>query len=321
MPTIEQFLSLISQYGYLLILFGVMAESAGVPVPGETLLIASGILVQQGTLDLGDAIIFGILGAVIGDQIGYWVGREGGRPFVLRWGRYVLITPERLARTERFFERHGGKAVFLARFVAGLRVFGALVAGISRMRLSTFLLYNVLGGAVWATAAILVGYFLGKSLGLVERWIGRATILLVSLLALALAFYLIYRWVAAHRDLLASYGESVLAYPPVARLRDRYDRQLLWLSRRLTPGQYLGLHLTAGLLVAAGCLWLFGGVAEDIVTRDPLVRFDQALADYLHTLAAPPLTAFFLFVTALGSIEALALLGVLVAATLAWRRR
>src|SRR5215207_2852286 len=149
----DRILSLIEHYGYLIVLFGVMLESTGVPLPGETILLASGVLVQRGHLDLGDAIVFGILGAVVGDQIGYWVGREGGRPFVLRWGRYLLVTPERLARAERFFARHGGKAVFLARFVAGLRVFGALVAGISRMRWRTFFFYNALGGMLWATAA------------------------------------------------------------------------------------------------------------------------------------------------------------------------
>src|ERR687891_1420715 len=76
----DRILSLIEHYGYLVVLFGVMLESTGVPLPGETILLASGVLVQQGHLDLGDAIVFGILGAVIGDQIGYWVGREGGAP-------------------------------------------------------------------------------------------------------------------------------------------------------------------------------------------------------------------------------------------------
>src|SRR5215213_8053308 len=161
----DRVLSLIEHYGYLVVLFGVMLESTGVPLPGETILLAAGVLVQRGHLDLGDTIAFGILGAVLGDQIGYWVGREGGRPFVLRWGRYLFITPGRLGRAEAFFERHGGKAVFLARFFSGLRVFGALVAGISRMRWGTFLIYNALGGAVWATAVVLVGYFLGSSSG------------------------------------------------------------------------------------------------------------------------------------------------------------
>src|SRR5215212_7311266 len=178
----DRVLSLIEQYGYVVILFGVMLESTGVPLPGETILLASGVLVQQGHLDLEDAIVFGILGAVMGDQLGYWAGREGGRRFVLRWGRYVFISPERLARAEAFFERHGGKAVFLARFFSGLRLFGALVAGISRMRWATFILYNVLGGAVWATAVVLLGYFLGSSLGLVERWLGRATLVLALML-------------------------------------------------------------------------------------------------------------------------------------------
>ena len=317
----EHLLSLIEHYGYLVVFFGVMLESTGVPLPGETILLAAGVLVQRGHLDLGDAIVFGILGAVIGDQIGYWVGREGGRPFILRWGRYAFITPEKLARVEAFFVRHGGKAVFLARFFSGFRVLGALVAGMSRMPWRYFILYNALGGATWATAVVLVGYLVGGSLVLVERWMGRATLVLAALIAVAVGFYLAYRWVANNRARLVAYGEAVLAYPPVARLRERFDRQLRWLSRRLTPGQYLGMHLTVGLAAAAGCLWLFGGLAEDLLTNDPLVRFDQATAAYLHSLATPPLTTFFLIVTAFGSVVAIGLLGVIVAAVLAWRRQ
>jgi len=317
----DRILSLIEHYGYLVVLFGVMLESTGVPLPGETILLAAGVLVQRGHLDLGYTIAFGISGAVLGDQIGYWVGREGGRPFVLRWGRYVFITPERLGRAEAFFARHGGKAVFLARFFSGLRVFGALVAGISWMRWLTFLFYNALGGAVWATAVVLAGYFLGSSLGLVERWLGRATLVLALVVAVAVGFYLAYRWASRNQARLAGWGEAVLAYPPVARLLRRYDAQLRWMLRRLTPGQYLGLHLTLGLLAAAGSLWLFGGLVEDLLTGDPLVRFDWVLDDYLHSHATPPLTTFFLIVTAFGSLEAMVILGVVVAAFLARGRR
>ena len=308
----DQILSLIAQYGYLVVFFGVLLESCGVPLPGETILIAAGVMVQQGRLDLGDAIIFGILGAVVGDQIGYWVGREGGRPFVLRWGRYLLVTPERLARAERFFARHGGKAVFLARFVAGLRVFGALVAGISRMRWRTFFFYNAVGGTVWATAAVMVGYLLGGSLDFIARWAGRASLLLLGLVVLALAFYFSYRWVASHQRQIVVFVIAVLAYPPVARLISRYDRQLAWLLGRLAPSQYLGLHLTVGLFAAAGCLWLFGGVTEDLLDNDPLVQFDETVAMFLHNWTTPTLTAFFLVVTALGSLEFIGLLGLVV---------
>src|SRR5215212_5441265 len=140
----QQVLSLIEHYGHLVIFFGVLLQSTGVPLPAQPILVASGFLAQRGHIDVGDAIVFGILGAVVGDQIGYWAGREGGRPFVLRWGRYFRMTPERLARAEAFFERHGGRAVFLARFFAGLRASGARVAGISRMRWRPFVIYSVL---------------------------------------------------------------------------------------------------------------------------------------------------------------------------------
>jgi membrane protein DedA with SNARE-associated domain len=187
-------LHLIGRYGYLAVFFGVSLEGAGVPLPGETVLIATGALVHRGVLDSGDTLFFGILGAVVGGQIGYWVGRFGGRPFVLRWGRYALITPERLGHAEAFFARHGGSAVFLARFVVGLRVFRALVAGTSRMPWGKFAFYNVLGGTVWASVIVSLGYFLWASISLVEHWIGRASLLLLAVLALALLMRWAYRW-------------------------------------------------------------------------------------------------------------------------------
>jgi membrane protein DedA with SNARE-associated domain len=186
-------LHLIGRYGYLVVFFGVMLESAGVPLPGETVLIAAGALVHRGVFNFGEALFFGILGAVVGNQIGYWVGRFGGRPFVLRWGRYLFVTPERLGHAEAFFARHGGSAVFLSRFVVGLRVFGALVAGTSRMSWGKFALYNVLGGTAWAAAAVSLGYFLWASISLVEHWVGRVSIFLLATLALALLLRWAYR--------------------------------------------------------------------------------------------------------------------------------
>jgi undecaprenyl-diphosphatase len=186
-------LELIGRYGYLVIFLGVMAESAGVPLPGETVLIVSGALAHRGVLDLGDVMFFGILGAVTGDQVGYWVGRKGGRPFVLRWGRYLWITSQRLASAQAFFDRHGGRAVFFARFITGLRVFAALAAGTSRMPWGRFALYNALGGTVWATAAVSLGYFLWASISLVEHWVGRASLLIVAALALVLVLRWAYR--------------------------------------------------------------------------------------------------------------------------------
>jgi membrane protein DedA with SNARE-associated domain/membrane-associated phospholipid phosphatase/putative flippase GtrA len=302
----DRILSLIEHYGYLLILFGVMLESTGVPLPGETILIASGILVQRGHLDLGDVIFFGILGAVLGDQIGYWIGREGGRPFILRWGRYVFISPERLARAEAFFERHGGKAVFLARFFSGLRVFGALVAGMSRMRWGTFILYNALGGAVWATAVILVGYFLGSSIGLVERWLGKASLLLGILAFLAVVLYLFYRWATKHPEQLRRAFQR-LGGRRIQRFLD--SPAGFWLRRRFSPRGAYGLALSAGLVLMGLFSWAFGGIAEDLVSRDPLVRVDVRILEFFHSHSAPAFTTAILIFDSIFSPEVLLLAG------------
>jgi membrane protein DedA with SNARE-associated domain len=196
----EKYYPLIEHYGYLIIFFGVILGTAGVPFPSAAILLASGVLVQQGHLDLGDAVVFGTLGAILGNQIGYWVGHRAGRPFLLKWGRYIKLTPERLEQVERLFERHGGKAVFAGRFFSVSRLLEALVAGMSRMRWGTFFLYSALGGAAWATAVVLVGYYLGQSWGMAQRWSGRTPLLLVLVLGVFLGFYLVYRWAISHRS-------------------------------------------------------------------------------------------------------------------------
>ena len=189
----EKFYPLIENYGYVIVLFGVMLGTMGIPFPSAAILLAAGVLVQQGHLDLRGAILFGILGAIIGNQIGYWIGHRAGRPFVLKWGQYVKLTQERLERVEGLFTRHGGKAVFAARFFSLSRLLEALVAGMSRMPWGTFLFYSVLSGTVWATAVVLVGYFFGESWGSAQGWSERAPLLLVLVLGVALGFYLTYR--------------------------------------------------------------------------------------------------------------------------------
>jgi membrane protein DedA with SNARE-associated domain len=191
---LDKYYLLIEHYGYLLVFFGVMLGTSGIPFPSAAILLAAGVLVQQGHLHLGDAIVFGILGAVIGNQIGYLVGHKAGRAFVLKWGRYVRLTPERLEQVEGLFARHGGKAVFAARFFSISRLLEALVAGMSRMRWGTFVFYSALGGAVWVTAVVLVGYFFGQSWRSAQHWSGRVPLLLVLLLGVGLGLYLVYRW-------------------------------------------------------------------------------------------------------------------------------
>jgi membrane protein DedA with SNARE-associated domain len=150
---------LIDQYG-LLFLFGIVAlESAGAWVPGETALIAAAVLAAQGHLSIELVIVVAALAAILGDNVGYWIGRKGGRKLAERFPWLARFLPA----AERFFERHGGKAVFFARFLAGLRVTGAWMAGIGHMSWWRFLGWNALGGIVWATAVALVAYYGGKA--------------------------------------------------------------------------------------------------------------------------------------------------------------
>lgn len=186
-------LALIERYGYLLVFLSLVAEGVGIPLPGETILISAGALVHYGTLNLGGVLLFGILGAITGGQVGYWAGRKCGRPLVLRWGRYAFVTPERLGKAESFFARHGGKAVFFARFVVGLRLLGPLAAGTSSMSGGKFLLYNALGGTTWATAGVGAGYFLWASIGAVEHWFARASLVLAAAVVLAVVSRWAYR--------------------------------------------------------------------------------------------------------------------------------
>ena len=149
----------VDHYGLAFLFLIVTLESAGVWVPGETALVAAGVLASRGHFSIWAVIAVAALGAILGDNVGYWIGRIYGRKLFLRFHRLEAVLP----RAERFFRRHGGKAVFFARFIAGLRVTGAWMAGISHMPWWRFLGWNAAGGIVWATAVGLVAYYFGRA--------------------------------------------------------------------------------------------------------------------------------------------------------------
>ena len=170
-------IDLFARYGYAVVFVGVLLENAGLPVPGETVLLAGGALASFGRLSLVWVIATAVAGAILGDNIGFYIGRHGGRALLERHGRRLGLTRERLAQFDAFFTRHGGKTVFIARFVTGLRVFGALLAGASELPWSTFLVYNASGAVVWSVAIAAAGYSLAYSWETLERWIGRSGLL------------------------------------------------------------------------------------------------------------------------------------------------
>ena len=152
-----------TSHGLPLLFAVVMLESFGVPLPGETALIACAVLASQGSLSIVAVVAVAVAAAIIGDNLGYWVAREGGRPLLQRHRLTRAYAERYLPRGERFFARHGGKTVFLGRFVAVLRVTAAWIAGLSHMSWWRFLAWNAAGGIVWATTIALISYYLGDA--------------------------------------------------------------------------------------------------------------------------------------------------------------
>jgi membrane protein DedA with SNARE-associated domain len=161
-------LAVVDALGYPAAGLGILIESAGIPFPGEALLLAAGAWAAARHYSILLVILFGFLGATAGADLGYFLGHRGGRPFVERFGHLFRIRPEHIARSEMFFARHGDRAILLGRFVLGLRTWASMLAGMSHMPFWRFQLFSALGGLLWATAIGAAGYFLGSNLNLIE---------------------------------------------------------------------------------------------------------------------------------------------------------
>ncbi len=154
---------LVETWGLTILFVLIALESAGVPLPGETALIAASVLAAQGHFDIVWVIVVAAIAAIVGDNIGYWLGRLGGRRLLTRWAPLKTQSDRVLPRAEDFFARHGGKTVFIGRFVAILRITAAWLAGISRMPWWRFFFWNAAGGIAWAVLIGLIAYYVGRA--------------------------------------------------------------------------------------------------------------------------------------------------------------
>jgi membrane protein DedA with SNARE-associated domain len=195
-------LQLVQSYGYLIVFVGVGIESLGVPVPGETVLIIGAVLAAQGHLAPEGVAAVGFLGATLGDNTGYFIGR--------RWGRRLLGTrvvsrlydPRRVAVAEAFFERRGWTAVFLGRFIAILRIFAGPLAGLHHMPWRTFLLANAAGAATWVGAVVTAGVLLGGNLDRIITLISRGGLIALGLVVVAGVGLVVWRVLRRRRGRL-----------------------------------------------------------------------------------------------------------------------
>src|SRR6478672_2858095 len=243
---------LLDTYGYAAVLLLVALESMGIPLPGETALLTASAYAATGHLSIVGAIAAAAAGAVLGDAGAYWIGRTGGLALIRRYGTLFRVDGARLERARGFFKRHGGKTVFLGRFVSLFRMLAALLAGVTRMPYGRFSAFNVAGGICWSLLFGSLGYFFGRQLPQVEHAIGQAGALVALLAALLVGLTLAGRWVvrnaAGIRAWVLRLIRRVGSSPFVRGLRKRHPKAWSFAARRFAAGEYLGLHLTVGLL-------------------------------------------------------------------------
>ncbi len=281
---------LISDYGHIVVFFGVFLENAGLPVPGETTLLAAAFLAQRGVFHLPWIILTAMTAAILGDNCGFWIGRRGGRRLAEKHGPKIGLTATRLATMEGFFTRHGPKTVFFARFIAGLRVFGAPLAGMSRMPWRTFLVWNAVGAVAWASAFGALGYVFGQSWSILEKWIGRAAVVAVTAVGVVVLVLLARR-----------YGKRFLEAARTEMLRP------------LTRSQMI--HGVVGA-VAFGALWVLAyGVHVGEWTA-----FDERWLAVVHETFPTSWQSVMRAITTIGSVQVLFPILTLTTAWAAWRR-
>ena len=180
----------ISHLGYLGLYAGMLGQAVGVPLPSELMLAFSGYLASTHVLEIVPVMVAGAAGDVSGAIIAYLVGYYGGRPFLLRFGRLFFVRERELERADEWFARYGTRAVLVLKLLPAIRAFGSFPAGVTRMRLVPFLLYTMLGSAIWSVLFAGIGYTLGKNWDLLGVYARPASFVLLGLLVVAIIVWL-----------------------------------------------------------------------------------------------------------------------------------
>jgi membrane protein DedA with SNARE-associated domain len=181
--------TLFQQWGYWTVLIVLLLENAGVPVPGETVLLFASILAySEGELRLPYIIVIAIAACTIGDNLGYVIGHRGGRPLLARYQNFFRIGDATIRRGERLFARHGAMTIFFARFIFGMRIIAGPLAGVLAMPWRQFVFYNFLGATLWVTVISLVGYFFGSEWDALVKVMGKVNIAVALVFMLLLIF-------------------------------------------------------------------------------------------------------------------------------------
>ena len=185
---------MISQFGYLGIIIMMFLESSFFPFPSEIVIIPAGYLAYKGDMNIFLVILFGIIGSYTGAIFNYFLAAKFGRPFLIKYGKYVFIKPKTLDKLDAFFEKHGHISTFNGRLIPGIRQYISLPAGLTKMNVAKFSLYTILGAGIWVIFLALLGYYLGQNQELISKYLHTGTIVVLILISIiSYIYYLIYK--------------------------------------------------------------------------------------------------------------------------------
>ena len=323
---LEDISNTLGAWTYLLVGVFAFAETGafvGLVVPGETVMLLGGAVAGQGAIDIYLLIAVAWFSAWLGDTTSFFLGRRLGRGFVMKHGPQVGISNERFEKVEDYFDRHGGKTIFIGRFISLVRAFAPFIAGSSGMRYRAFVPYSVLGTGLWASAHILIGYFFSRSIETAGKYAAKGAFLLGTLIAIVAGTIFLYRHfrVEANRAAAVRWMEAHVATRWLVALGRRYRSQLQFLWDRVTPGGTFGLEFTSLMATLAVASFVLIAYAVVIGGEPGPTPGDETAAEIASNLQSHFLTSLAKFVTFFGSGGFTWALAALCAVLLAWRRR
>jgi membrane protein DedA with SNARE-associated domain/membrane-associated phospholipid phosphatase len=323
---LEDVSNTLGAWTYLLVGVFAFAETGafvGLVVPGETVMLLGGAVAGQGAIDVYILIAIAWFAAWAGDTTSFLFGRRLGREFVMRHGPRFGLSAERFEGVEDYFSRHGGKTIFIGRFVGIVRALAPFIAGSSGMRYRAFVPYSVLGTGIWASAHILIGYIFSRSIDSAAKYAGRGAFLLGTLIAITVGSVFLYRRlrVAENRRAVVRWMDNHAVARWLVVLGRRFQPQLRFLWDRVTPGGTFGLEFTslmAVLAVGAFVLVAYTSIVSGDAGPTP---GDQTAIDIVESLRTGWLVDVAKVVTALGAGALVYSLAAVCALALVARRR
>jgi len=294
---IEFLLPHLNHWGYYVLLLMTFLETSaflGLLVPGESFVVIAGLLASKGVLEIGDVIWVASLGAIMGDTVGYFIGNRFGEGFFLKYGKYFFFKKEYLNEAKGFFDKHGGKTVFIGRFIGWLRAFAPVVAGISKMHYHRFLFFNLAGGIAWAAIFSLLGYFVGNSWDIISRYLGRIGIF--AFMSGVIVIYIYFLFTKKKR--LIKEKISWIDRRLSSQLPETWD----FIKARFSAGSWYGLNLTMGIVLFVIAIFSFGEIIEDLIDKETLFYLDFRIQELVEGIISPEITRFMVDMTNLGGV-------------------